>query len=89
MFCWRIAGIAAGNYETMGEVVGLSRRHADLLEARGLDIELLERLGVESSADHGPDWIAIPYYRGEEVVGRKYRTISGYGESAKAFVSST
>jgi len=61
----------------MGEVVGLSRRHADLLEARGLDIELLERLGVESSADHGPDWIAIPYYRGEEVVGRKYRTISG------------
>lgn len=26
--------------------MGLTQRHADLLEARGLDVELLERLGV-------------------------------------------
>lgn len=60
--------------------MGLSRRHGDLLEARGLDIELLERLGVRSCerpGQQGSDLIAIPYLRGEQVVGMKYRTISG------------
>jgi len=57
--------------------MGLSSRHGDLLEARGLDIELLERLGVESYAEHGPDWICIPYFAGGQVVGRKYRTVAG------------
>ena len=57
--------------------MGLSRRHGDLLEARGLDIELLERLGIHTSDRLGADTIAIPYYQGEEVVGTKYRTISG------------
>lgn len=33
--------------------MGLRRRHGELLEARGLDIELLERLGVENSEPHG------------------------------------
>lgn len=55
----------------------LNRRHCSLLEARGLDIELLERLGVGSSERLGPDTIAIPYFRGEEAVGVKYRTIAG------------
>lgn len=57
--------------------MGLTRRHGDLLEARGLDIELLERLGVSSSDRLGPDTIVIPYFRGEQIVGRKYRTIAG------------
>lgn len=57
--------------------MGLSRRHGELLEARGLDIELLERLGVASSDRLGPDTIAIPYFRGDQVVGTKYRTIAG------------
>ena len=57
--------------------MGLTQRHADLLEARGLDIELLERIGIASSERHGPDWIAMPYFRGEQVVGTKYRTIAG------------
>lgn len=68
-----IASIAIGELSTMG----LTRRHGDLLEARGLDIELLERLGVQSSGELGPDTIAIPYFQGEEIVGMKYRTISG------------
>ena len=63
--------------------MGLSNRHGELLEARGLDIELLERLGVESCAKRGPDWIAIPYLAGEQVVGRKYRTIAGQKEFAQ------
>lgn len=33
--------------------MGLNRRHAELLEARGLDIELLERLGVGDYAKRG------------------------------------
>jgi twinkle protein len=57
--------------------VGLTRRHGDLLEARGLDIELIERLGVNSSDRLGADTIAIPYFRGDQVVGVKYRTIAG------------
>jgi twinkle protein len=55
----------------------LSGRHCDLLEARGLDVELLERLSIESFDQRGPDWIAIPYFSGGQVVGRKYRTIAG------------
>lgn len=55
----------------------LTRRHGELLEARGLDIELLERLGVETCDELGVDTISIPYYRGDQVVGIKYRTIAG------------
>lgn len=57
--------------------MSLSRRHSDLLGARGLDAELLERLGVSSSDRLGPDTISIPYLAGEQTVGVKYRTISG------------
>lgn len=75
-FFTRTAGIADGISET-GAMMGLTRRHADLLEARGLDIELLERLGVESSTRLGDETIAIPYLSGDQVVGTKYRTIVG------------
>lgn len=61
----------------MGKRMALSTRHGELLEARGLDIELLDRLGVSSSDRLGPDTIRIPYYRGDRIVGVKYRTIAG------------
>lgn len=61
----------------MGGKMGLTRRHGDLLEARGLDLEMIERLGVNSSARLGADTIEIPYRRGDRIVGTKYRTISG------------
>lgn len=57
--------------------MGLTRRHAELLEARGIDIELLERLGVTSCDRHGADTIAIPYLQDGKQVNRKFRTISG------------
>lgn len=76
--CWsRTATTAAGQFETVGKIMGLTQRHGDLLEARGLDVELIEQLGVNSSDRLGPDTIEIPYFRGEQIVGRKYRTISG------------
>lgn len=57
--------------------MGLSRRHGDLLEARGLDLELIERHGVSSRGPLGADTIAIPYLRGGQQVGTKYRTVAG------------
>jgi twinkle protein len=57
--------------------MGLTARHGELLEARGLDIELLEHLGVSSDNKLGPDTIRIPYHRGDRIVGVKYRTIAG------------
>lgn len=58
--------------------MAIDDRRADLLEARGLDVELLERLGVTNS-DRGRDWISIPYFdaRTERAVNHKYRTVSG------------
>jgi twinkle protein len=55
----------------------LTARTMALLEQRGLDVELCERLGVRSAIgpDGGNDWIAIPYRRGGRVVHHKYRRV--------------
>jgi len=55
----------------------LTERHTALLEARGLDAELLARLGVKSCERRGAEWIEIPYFEGAARVNAKYRTISG------------
>lgn len=57
--------------------MALSRRHGDLLEARGLDLDLVTRFGVESSGRLGADTIAIPFLSGGQLVGTKFRTIAG------------
>lgn len=59
----------------MAERMTISSAHQEILEARGLDVELISRLGVTSSTKLGGDCIAIPYYRGETMVGTKYRTL--------------
>lgn len=58
----------------------LSQRHLEILEARGLDAEMLARHSVESSVQHGADWISIPFFVGPDIVNRKYRTIAGQKE---------
>jgi twinkle protein len=60
--------------------MALTERLAKILEARGLDIELLERLGVAPYARRGSDWIAIPYFEGGRLVNAKYRTVAGTKE---------
>ena len=55
----------------------LNERHAKVIEARGFDVEILENLGIESSAKLGPDTIAIPIYEAGVRVNTKYRTIAG------------
>ena len=57
--------------------MGLNETHATLLGNRGIDVEMLVNLGVESSSKLGTDTIAIPYRVGGEVVNHKYRTIQG------------
>jgi len=49
----------------------------EALEARGLDPELLVRLGVEPSNKLPGDCIAIPFLEHGKVVATKYRTLSG------------
>lgn len=55
----------------------LNPQHLDILaNQRGLDAELLARLGVSSSSKGG-DWIEIPYFHDGRHVNTKYRTIAG------------
>jgi len=46
------------------------------LQARGLDVELAARLGVESTKRGGGEWLSIPFYRDGEIVNHKYRSLS-------------
>ena len=50
----------------------ISLKHQQILEDRGLDVELLATLGVETSAD-SREWLVIPYLQNGRVVNRKYR----------------
>lgn len=56
----------------------ISQEAMDILtEERGLDEELLAKLGIRSKLRHGGEWIAIPFIKDGQVVNHKYRTISG------------
>lgn len=48
-----------------------------LTEERGLDEELIVRLGVSSKLGHGGEWVKIPFIRDGKTINHKYRTISG------------
>lgn len=71
------AGTAAGRPQHHRPTGALSERTIALLERRGLDIELCDRLGIEtaSAPDGGDDWIAIPYVRNGVVCHHKYRRV--------------
>lgn len=56
--------------------MSLSQRHIELLENRGINPEIAERLGWHSSSDN-PIYLAIPYFQGGNPVGTKYRTLEG------------
>lgn len=47
----------------------------DVLEARGLDVELASRLGVNGVQRDGGDLIQIDFRRGEEIVRRKFKRL--------------
>ncbi len=58
-------------------MAGLTEKHAAMLDQRGLDPELASKLGIESIEKPGGEWVGIPYWRGEQQVNTKFRTISG------------
>lgn len=51
----------------------LTERMIGILEARGLDVELADRLGLETVQRGGTDALVIPFRRDGQVVRRKYR----------------
>lgn len=55
----------------------LDQNHIEALEARGLDVELLVRLGVGASSRLAGDCIGIPYFDNGVRVATKYRTLTG------------
>jgi len=57
----------------------LTAKHIELLEARGLEVELLSQMGWFSAENPGAGdgFIGIPYFRDGKKVGCKYRTLSG------------
>lgn len=55
--------------------MSLSARASEIMEARGFDLEILDKIGVESCDKGDGDWISIPYFQGDDVVNHKYRTI--------------
>ena len=55
-------------------------KHIEILsQKRGLSLEVMSNLGWKTKPDkkHGRDWIEIPYLKNGQIVGRKYRTITG------------
>tara|TARA_R100001530_G_scaffold135466_1_gene112737 strand:- start:804 stop:2375 length:1572 start_codon:yes stop_codon:yes gene_type:complete len=57
------------------ELLPLTKGQADFLSGRGIDLEVAVRMGVQSVNFRGSDWIAFPYYKEEEIVNSKFRTL--------------
>src|SRR5262249_17955288 len=56
----------------------LSPTASAFLKARGLDVELCERLGLRSGKDKdGFEWIVFPFERNGVRVNRKFRSVDG------------
>jgi twinkle protein len=66
------------------EASALTALHIERLEERGLDVELLEKLGVRASNRLGGDpCISIPFFEDGAQVGTKYRTLPAKGGKKK------
>lgn len=58
------------------KAMGLHPRHAEWIEARGISVELAEKLGLQTVQRDGKAWLAVPYVERGQVVNHKYRLIS-------------
>src|SRR5690242_11840678 len=56
-------------------LTGLAGKHIQAIEARGLDVELLLKLGVGASVKLDGDAIGIPYVDDGKIVALKHRTL--------------
>jgi hypothetical protein len=51
----------------------IHEKHKEWITARGLDVDLAEKLGIETTRDGTGYWLTVPYSHGGEVVNHKYR----------------
>lgn len=51
-------------------------KHREWLEARRLDPQLAERMGLETVTRDGAAWLAVPYLEHGEIINRKFRRTS-------------
>lgn len=51
----------------------MHEKHKQWIEARGIDPELAEKLGLHTRADSDGHWLAIPYFEQGQAVNHKYR----------------
>lgn len=54
----------------------MHQKHREWIEARGLDPQLAEKLGLETVQRDGKNWLAVPYREAGETINRKYRLTS-------------
>lgn len=54
----------------------LHAKHKDWIEARGISVELAEKLGLATVQKDGSAWLAVPYIERGQEVNHKYRLIS-------------
>src|SRR5574343_147037 len=53
----------------------INQKAAEWIQNRGLEPEIVSRLGVSVTQKRGGDWLTIPYFKRGEVVNNKYRGI--------------
>ena len=51
-------------------------KHLAWIEARGIDPQLAEKLGLETVHRGGKNWLAVPYMESGQVINHKYRLTS-------------
>lgn len=51
----------------------LHPKHIEWIEARGLEPELAEKLGLTTVSDRSGHWLSVPYLEGGETINHKYR----------------
>lgn len=54
----------------------IHEKHREWITARGLDPQLAEKLGLQTMAEGGANWLVIPYCEAGETINRKYRLTS-------------
>lgn len=52
---------------------GIHPKHREWIEARGIDLALIEKFGICTKHEGGSNWLAIPYVERGRAVNHKYR----------------
>jgi twinkle protein len=58
------------------EAMVLHDKHKGWLEARGISVELAEKMGLDTKQEDGVAWLRVPYTRQGTTLNHKYRLVS-------------